>query len=93
MPNYHNHANGSRAKGKLVERPLRRGLSAKKPAREHGLWKGEWERVSEMEVSYFPSTQEKIKGATMVASLSTMNLGVFEPNLPQVIFSLGTAPE
>jgi len=29
----------------------------------------------------------------MVASLSMMKLGVFTPNLPQVIFSLGTAPE
>jgi hypothetical protein len=28
----------------------------------------------------------------MVASLSTMNLGVFTSSLPQVIFSLGTAP-
>ena len=35
----------------------------------------------------------KIKGATMVASDSMMNLGVFMPSLPQVIFSLGTAPE
>ena len=39
------------------------------------------------------NTQEKIKGATMVASLSTINLGVSISNLPQVIFSLGTAPE
>lgn len=51
------------------------------------------EEGSRMETFYFPSTQEKINGATIVASLSTMNLGVFEPNLPQVIFSLGTAPE
>ena len=29
----------------------------------------------------------------MVASDSTMNLGVSMPSLPQVIFSLGTAPE
>jgi hypothetical protein len=35
----------------------------------------------------------KIKGATMVASLSIINLGVFISNFPQVIFSLGTAPE
>jgi len=42
---------------------------------------------------YFPSTQLKINGATMVASLSTMNFGVFWPSLPQVIFSFGTAPE
>ncbi len=27
--------------------------------------------------TYWPSTQAKIKGATMVASLSTINLGVF----------------
>ena len=43
--------------------------------------------------NYSPRTQEKIRGATMVASLSTMNLGVEEASLPQVIFSLGTAPE
>ena len=43
--------------------------------------------------AYLPSTQLKISGATMVASLSTMNLGVFWPSLPQVIFSFGTAPE
>lgn len=42
---------------------------------------------------YCPSTQAKINGATMVASLSTMNFGVFWPSLPQVIFSFGTAPE
>jgi len=29
----------------------------------------------------------------MVASLSTMNFGVVAASLPQVIFSLGTAPE
>src|ERR1700744_3993284 len=40
-----------------------------------------------------PSTQEKISGATIVASLSTMNFGVLMPSLPQVIFSFGTAPE
>ncbi len=40
-----------------------------------------------------PSTQLKISGTTMVASLSTMNFGVFAPSLPQVIFSFGTAPE
>ena len=42
---------------------------------------------------YFPRTHEKISGATIVASLSTMNFGVFAPSLPQVIFSFGTAPE
>jgi hypothetical protein len=35
----------------------------------------------------------KINGATMVASDSMMYFGVFIPNFPQVIFSLGTAPE
>ena len=29
----------------------------------------------------------------MVASLSTINFGVLMSNLPQVIFSFGTAPE
>ena len=43
--------------------------------------------------AYLPKTQLKISGATMVASLSTMNLGVFWPSLPQVIFSFGPAPE
>jgi len=41
----------------------------------------------------FPKTQLKISGATMVASLSMMYLGVDAASLPQVIFSLGTAPE
>jgi len=42
---------------------------------------------------YWPRTQAKIRGAQMVASLSTTNLGVLAASLPQVIFSLGTAPE
>ena len=42
---------------------------------------------------YQPSTHANISGATMVASLSTMNLGVCISSLPQVIFSFGTAPE
>jgi hypothetical protein len=35
----------------------------------------------------------KTRGATIVASDSIMNFGVFIPSFPQVIFSLGTAPE
>ena len=42
---------------------------------------------------YQPKIYAKINGATMVASDSTMNFGVVISNLPQVIFSLGTAPE
>lgn len=42
---------------------------------------------------HHPSKYAKISGATMVASLSTINFGVSVPSLPQVIFSLGTAPE
>ncbi len=42
---------------------------------------------------YQPRTQAKISGATMVASDSMMNRGVSTLNFPQVIFSLGTAPE
>ena len=42
---------------------------------------------------YQSSNQAKINGATIVASLSTMNLGVSMSSFPQVIFSLGTAPE
>ena len=34
-----------------------------------------------------------MSGATMVASLSMMNFGVLAASLPQVIFSLGSAPE
>src|SRR2546429_2357866 len=39
------------------------------------------------------STQAKIKGATIAASDSITYLGVSMASLPQVIFSLGTAPE
>ncbi len=42
--------------------------------------------------NYQPSNHANISGATMVASLSTINLGVCISSLPQVIFSLGTAP-
>jgi uncharacterized protein YdeI (YjbR/CyaY-like superfamily) len=41
---------------------------------------------------YHPRIHAKIKGATMVASLSTINFGVEISSFPQVIFSLGTAP-
>ncbi len=44
-------------------------------------------------INYHPSTHANIKGATIVASLSTINFGVLISSLPQVIFSLGTAPE
>lgn len=43
--------------------------------------------------AYCPSIHAKINGATIVASLSTINFGVFMSSLPQVIFSFGTAPE
>ena len=43
--------------------------------------------------SYQPKTQAKINGATMVASDSMTNRGVSTLSFPQVIFSLGTAPE
>jgi 16S rRNA (cytidine1402-2'-O)-methyltransferase len=42
---------------------------------------------------YQPSTYANMSGATMDASDSTMNFGVFASSLPHVIFSLGTAPE
>lgn len=42
---------------------------------------------------YCFNIQANISGATIVASLSTMNFGVWISNLPQVIFSFGTAPE
>ena len=41
---------------------------------------------------YHPNIHAKINGATIVASLSTINFGVLMSNFPQVIFSLGTAP-
>jgi len=42
---------------------------------------------------YHPNIHANISGQTIVASLSTINLGVLISNFPQVIFSLGTAPE
>ena len=42
---------------------------------------------------YWPRTQAKMSGATMVASDSMMNFGVSIESLPHVIFSFGTAPE
>ena len=50
-------------------------------------------RVGGARAGYWPSTQAKTSGATIVASLSMMNLGVSMPSLPHVIFSFGTAPE
>ncbi len=44
-------------------------------------------------VAHQPRTFANTSGATIVASDSMMNLGVSTPSLPQVIFSLGTAPE
>jgi hypothetical protein len=43
--------------------------------------------------TYIFRIHAKINGATIVASDSTINLGVWISNLPQVIFSFGTAPE
>lgn len=50
-------------------------------------------RVRPRRATQFPNTQLKISGATIVASLSTMNFGVEPASLPHVIFSFGTAPE
>jgi hypothetical protein len=44
-------------------------------------------------LNYIFNIHANINGATMVASDSTINLGVWMSSLPQVIFSLGTAPE
>jgi hypothetical protein len=44
-------------------------------------------------MNYQPKTYANTSGATMLASLSIMNFGVFSPSLPHVIFSFGTAPE
>lgn len=54
---------------------------------------GELDSLNHAPYPYHPNTQLKISGATIVASLSTMNFGVEAASLPQVIFSLGTAPE
>lgn len=43
--------------------------------------------------TYIFNIQAKINGQTIVASDSTINFGVCISNLPQVIFSFGTAPE
>ena len=48
---------------------------------------------SQFSYSYQPRTLAKMRGATMVASDSMTYFGVVSPSLPQVIFSLGTAPE
>lgn len=42
---------------------------------------------------HHPNKYANISGATIVASLSIIYFGVSIPNLPQVIFSFGTAPE
>jgi len=42
---------------------------------------------------YCFNSQANINGTTIVASDSTINLGVCISSLPQVIFSFGTAPE
>jgi hypothetical protein len=42
---------------------------------------------------YISRMYANISGATMVASLSITNFGPSLSSLPQVIFSLGTAPE
>jgi hypothetical protein len=44
-------------------------------------------------VGHQPKTFAKTKGATIVASDSMTNRGVSTFSFPQVIFSLGTAPE
>ena len=49
--------------------------------------------IGSYSASYQPKIYAKISGATIDASDSMMNFGVSSPNLPQVIFSLGTAPE
>ncbi len=41
---------------------------------------------------YQSSSDAKISGATIVASDSIRNMGVFSSSLPQVIFSVGNAP-
>jgi hypothetical protein len=43
--------------------------------------------------NYCFSNHANINGTTMVASDSTINLGVWISSFPQVIFSFGTAPE
>ena len=45
------------------------------------------------EILYHPNTHANTNGATIVASLSTINFGVAISSLPQVIFSLGRSEE
>ena len=72
----------------------RRDASPSAPAAgETGGIAGSTVPASGSSTPYQPSTFAKISGATIVASDSMMNLGVSMPSLPQVIFSLGTAPE
>ena len=47
----------------------------------------------QIKMFYWFNSQANISGTTIVASDSTMNLGVWISSLPQVIFSFGTAPE
>lgn len=50
-------------------------------------------RSSNWHSLYHPSSAANINGATIVASDSMTNIGVVMSSLPQVIFSVGTAPE
>ena len=49
--------------------------------------------IAEAVARYQPKTDAKTSGATMVASDSIRNIGVSSSSLPQVIFSVGNAPE
>jgi hypothetical protein len=77
-------------RSRAVERPDQRAADEARAAGDQHPRVG---KIIRFHGFYHPSTCAKISGATMVASDSMMNLGVFTPSLPQVIFSFGTAPE
>ena len=54
--------------------------------------RGDDEETRPSHPAHHPSTYANMSGATIVASDSMTNFGVFSPSLPHVIFSFGTAP-
>lgn len=80
------HSNSSaELQGKLIASPIRFYFFPADAAAFFSL-------VAEAGSTSFSKTYWKIKGATIVASDSITKRGVVSSSLPQVIFSLGTAP-
>ena len=76
-----------------TSKPAKHTKTKKEPRLRRSLSRAKWISQSTRSGRYLPSTQLKINGTTIVASLSTMNFGVEPASLPHVIFSFGTAPE